>query len=65
MSKQVGEKLWVHKCNRCGYEWASRVENPAGCPGCSTPYWNKPRIRNVADSKKQKPFKKEVRPHGK
>lgn len=25
----------VHqKCNRCGYEWGSRVEKPKECPRC-------------------------------
>lgn len=22
------------KCNKCGYEWASRIEEPKACPRC-------------------------------
>lgn len=33
------------KCERCGHEWVPRdYENePAVCPKCKSPYWNKPR----------------------
>lgn len=24
------------KCERCGYEWVNRVENPKKCPRCQT-----------------------------
>ena len=27
------------KCNKCGYEWESRVENPKECPECKTRLW--------------------------
>lgn len=30
-------------CNRCGYEWEIRVNNPRTCARCRSPYWNKPR----------------------
>ena len=32
-------------CDRCGHEWIPRdYENdPAVCPKCKSPYWNKPR----------------------
>jgi len=32
------------RCQRCRWEWVSRVENPAKCPQCGSPYWNKPRM---------------------
>lgn len=32
------------KCLRCGAEWLPRkVEKPATCPKCRSPYWDKPR----------------------
>jgi len=32
------------KCERCGHEWVPRgEEEPAVCPKCKSPYWNKPR----------------------
>jgi len=37
----------VLTCNRCLHKWASRmVIEPKLCPGCKSPYWNKPRVRN-------------------
>lgn len=36
--------VWV-KCGRCGYSWVKRKETPKVCPGCKSPYWNKPRQR--------------------
>ena len=31
----------VCSCNRCGHFWRNRIENPARCPGCKSPYWGK------------------------
>ncbi len=34
------------KCERCGHEWIPRQDGehePEVCPGCKSPYWNKPR----------------------
>ena len=32
------------KCERCGHKWVPRnKEEPAVCPKCKSPYWNKPR----------------------
>ncbi len=41
------------KCERCGHEWVPRntKEEPAVCPKCKSPYWNKPR-RKKRSSKK-------------
>ena len=30
-------------CQRCGHEWASRVEKPRRCPSCFSTVWDKPR----------------------
>jgi predicted Zn-ribbon and HTH transcriptional regulator len=30
-------------CEKCGYHWISRLDNPAQCPKCKTAYWNRPR----------------------
>jgi len=35
--------VYVHKCLRCGYEWASRNLRPIRCAKCKTPYWDKER----------------------
>lgn len=38
-----------YKCERCGHEWIPRGEDkkePAVCPKCKSPYWNKPRKRD-------------------
>lgn len=24
----------MKKCNNCGYEWETRIENPVSCPKC-------------------------------
>ena len=32
------------KCKRCGWEWKPRVDNPARCPQCKSPYWNRERL---------------------
>jgi len=33
------------KCQKCGYEWQSRVENPKECPDCKSRHWNKEKER--------------------
>jgi len=30
-------------CEKCGYQWTSRTENPFLCPRCKTAKWNEPR----------------------
>lgn len=30
------------KCNRCGYHWMSRGNDPMKCPKCGSYAWNKP-----------------------
>jgi rubrerythrin len=30
-------------CQRCGYIWQRRTQQPKRCPNCKSPYWNKPR----------------------
>jgi hypothetical protein len=36
------------RCDRCTYEWIPREidTEPKACPGCHSPYWNKPRRRS-------------------
>lgn len=36
------------ECERCNHKWIPRKgdklkEEPIVCPGCNSPYWNKPR----------------------
>jgi len=43
-------KLPVLKCLRCGHEWFPRKpEKPLVCPGCNSPYWDRPRQRAKPD----------------
>jgi Zn finger protein HypA/HybF involved in hydrogenase expression len=39
------------ECERCKHQWIPRlktVEEPAMCPKCKSPYWNKPRRIDTA-----------------
>src|SRR3989304_2769376 len=34
----------VLACLRCGHSWSPRSDQlPRNCPGCNSPYWNRPR----------------------
>ena len=40
--------LNIHKCLRCGHDWASRMDRlPKVCPKCKSPYWNKPKWKGI------------------
>ena len=39
----ISKMIYIHKCKRCGHEWASKSEQPTVCPKCKTPYWDKER----------------------
>lgn len=43
----------VH-CERCQKVWSPRKRNIVMCPHCRSPYWNKPRERGQATTKKKK-----------
>ena len=34
-----------YRCERCGHEWIPKDagREPIACPGCKSPYWNRPR----------------------
>ena len=38
-----------YKCERCEHEWIPRnkTDEPAVCPKCKSPYWNKPRRQKI------------------
>jgi len=42
---KVKESVWLWVCERCGYKWLPRDADvePKRCPGCKSPYWNRPR----------------------
>ena len=45
--------LNIHKCLRCGYEWASRkLGLPQTCAKCRSPYWNKPKWKQSGPVRK-------------
>jgi hypothetical protein len=38
----------IHKCKRCKHEWVGRLTRPPKvCPGCNSPYWNKPKWKGI------------------
>jgi len=41
----------AYKCSRCGHVWLPRKdwegELPAVCPKCKSPYWNRPKKKEV------------------
>ena len=37
-----------YRCERCGHEWLPRNDQaPKVCPKCKSPYWDKPRIKDL------------------
>ena len=43
--------LMGYRCERCSHEWIPRVssdQEPAVCPKCKSPHWNRPRGKSVA-----------------
>lgn len=47
MAYQFKNHVMKYRCLRCGHEWIPRGSKPPGtCPGCKSPYWNKPRQRS-------------------
>ena len=46
MVKKVS--LMGYRCERCGHEWLPRNDQaPKVCPKCKSPYWDKPRIKDL------------------
>ena len=45
------------KCQKCGYVWVSRVENPVEAPCCKSRYWNGT-PQHLRDKKIKAPAKK-------
>lgn len=39
------KKFKICKCERCGYEWQPREDNPIKCAKCNSPYWNIKKVR--------------------
>jgi len=51
---RVKESVWLWVCERCGYKWLPRDADmePKRCPGCKSPYWNRPRQSNKGKARK-------------
>lgn len=49
-------QIWGYRCERCLHEWLPRQmdSEPAVCPRCKSPYWNKPRKNAKKASKPKK-----------
>ena len=45
-SRKITKNYWLHRCNRCEYEWPSKREKPNTCADkkCRSPYWNSPEL---------------------
>lgn len=47
--------LTMLECTRCGYKWFPRTLTlPEACARCRSPYWNKPRVRNIKKQAKKR-----------
>lgn len=33
------------KCLRCGHVWKPKKTDVRTCPGCRSPYWDRPRLK--------------------
>lgn len=47
MKKKVVVTMWEITCERCGKTWRSLNEQPAVCARCHSPYYAKPRVREM------------------
>lgn len=49
----VEKERKVFECLRCGWQWFLKKSTnyPVRCPHCDSPYWNKPRNREMAGAK--------------
>lgn len=46
-------KLTRVACLRCGHSWVPRVADTRVCPGCKSPYWDRPLQRKKAEERKE------------
>ena len=56
-----------YMCERCWYRWGCRTgsgvrpkEDPRVCPKCKTPYWNRPRRKNISPERQANPWHRNV-----
>lgn len=42
-TKTAAKMICIHKCKRCGHEWATKNPRPLRCASCKTPYWDRER----------------------
>lgn len=51
----MADPIPIHKCTRCGYEWAGRRGRgkPKTCPNpaCRSPYWDRERTKGVKSAR--------------
>ncbi|MBV9920249.1 MAG: hypothetical protein JOY78_05240 [Pseudonocardia sp.] len=43
-------QVWAWQCERCEHVWLPRDKDrpPKVCPKCKSPYWDRPRQRDLA-----------------
>jgi DNA-directed RNA polymerase subunit RPC12/RpoP len=47
-------RLLGFQCQRCGHQWRPRTKTPpVRCPSCKSPYWNRPRRKELSQSLSQ------------
>ena len=54
--KYIDKTILIYICERCGYEWESRLEEgvcPKKCPSCGSQYWNKKRKNERRNQEQQ------------
>jgi hypothetical protein len=51
------------RCERCSHEWIPRdaAQEPAVCPKCKSPYWDRPRKSGTAPMLTYEDFKGKIR----
>jgi len=52
--KKIVVEMWQLTCERCGHKWETRLRDPRVCPHCHSPYWNRPRTREVKKLKDER-----------
>ena len=55
-----------YMCERCWYRWGPRTgsgiraaTDPRVCPRCKSPYWNRPRRKNIRPERRASPWDKD------
>jgi len=54
--EESGANVFIigHKCYRCNHKWvpSNKDKLPKVCPSCKSPYWDRPRIKQEKENRK-------------